>query len=214
MNTLKTGSRGSDVIKLQRALNLYADGIFGKLTEEAVKDFQKSKGLTADGIVGAKTWIALGISDASAGIVKSQRTINELIVHCTASKEGVDLTVDQIRQMHKKNGWSDIGYHYVVYRDGSLHTGRNVDIAGAHCEGHNSHSIGIVYVGGLDSNGKAKDTRTEAQKKTLLSLLRGLKGLYPKAKIMGHRSVWGEDTPAKWKKQCPCFNAVKEYKDI
>jgi len=214
MNTLRKGNKDEDVKVLQRALNLYADGIFGALTEEAVKEFQQSKGLLADGVVGSKTWAALGITNKSSLVKKSKRTIKELIVHCTATKEGVDLTVDQIRQMHRKNGWSDIGYHYVVYRDGSICNGRDVNISGAHCEGHNSTSIGIVYVGGLDKNGKAKDTRTEAQKSSLIRLLSDLKELYPNAKIIGHRSVWGENTPSKWKKQCPCFNAVAEYANI
>lgn len=214
MNTLKVGNRGEEVKTLQKALNLYVDGIFGTLTEESVKAFQLSKDLKADGIVGDKTWAAIGVTDKSVSIIKSKRVIKELIVHCTASQEWVDLTVDQIRSMHKKNGWSDIGYHYVIYRDGSIHNGRNVNISGAHCEGHNSISIGIVYVGGLDKNGKAKDTRTDAQKASLTSLLKNLKKLYPNAKIMGHRSVWGENTPSKWKKQCPCFNAVAEYANL
>lgn len=201
MRTLKKGSKGDDVKQLQRALHLYEDGIFGPLTEEAVKQFQKKYGLVADGIVGPHTW---EIINGNPVYKKSKRSINEIIVHCTASYEGKDMTVEQIRRMHiKERGWSDIGYHYVVYRDGTVHIGRDVNISGAHCTGHNLHSIGVVYVGGLASNGKPKDTRTQAQKDGLLKLLRDLKRMYPKATIHGHREFA--------KKDCPCFDAKKEY---
>ena len=201
MRTLRKGSKGEDVKQLQRALHLYEDGIFGPLTEEAVKQFQKKYGLVADGIVGPHTWELIS---GNPVYKKSKRSINEIIVHCTASYEGKDMTVEQIRRMHiKERGWSDIGYHYVVYRDGTVHIGRDVNISGAHCTGHNLHSIGVVYVGGLASNGKPKDTRTQAQKDGLLKLLRDLKRMYPKATIHGHREFA--------KKDCPCFDAKKEY---
>jgi len=189
------------VVKLQKALKIYPDGIFGRLTEEAVKEFQRTHGLTVDGIVGEKTMAAI---TGDQVLKKSKRYINEIIVHCTASKEGVPLTVEAIRRMHmRERGWSDIGYHYVVSLDGSIHEGRNVDIAGAHCSGHNTHSIGVVYVGGLDKGGKPKDTRTESQKEGLLKLLKELKRLYPKATIHGHREYAN--------KACPCFDAKREY---
>lgn len=201
MKTLKKGSRGDDVKLLQQDLKLYPDGIFGPLTEEAVKQFQTAHGLKADGIVGEKTW-SLILGDAS--LRKSKRSISEIIVHCTASKEGNPLTVADIRRMHiKDRGWSDIGYHYVVYLDGTIHAGRDVNISGAHCKNRNAHSIGVVYVGGLDKNGKPKDTRTAAQKAGLLKLLKDLKRLYPKATIHGHREYAAKD--------CPCFDAKKEY---
>ena len=118
---LKKGSRGDGVKLLQRTLHLYEDGIFGPLTEEAVKEFQKSHGLVADGIVGAKTWAMLA---DLIGLKKSKRSINEIIVHCTASVEGKHFSVEDIRRWHKQRGWSDIGYHYVVYLDGSVHEGQ------------------------------------------------------------------------------------------
>lgn len=133
------------------------------------------------------------------------RTINEIIVHCTATKEGQPITVEQIDKWHKKRGFKCIGYHFVVYLDGSVHTGRDIDIAGAHCTNHNKHSIGVCYVGGLDKNGKAKDTRTEAQKKSLLNLINQLKQDYPKATVHGHREFAN--------KACPCFDAYKEYNE-
>ena len=204
MRILKRGCNGDDVRQLQGFLKIYQDGIFGKLTEEAVKELQTKYGLVADGVVGPNTW---AIIQGDPLYKKSKRSINEIIVHCTASYEGKSMTVADIRKMHiKERGWSDIGYHYVVYIDGSVHEGRDVNISGAHCTGHNTHSIGVVYVGGLDSKGKAKDTRTPAQKTGLLKLLKELKRLYPKATIHGHREYAN--------KACPCFDAKSEYKNL
>ena len=178
MQTLKFGSKGEDVKKLQSYLNLCVDGIFGKMTEESVKQFQKENGLVSDGIVGAKTWDKL--EQLFRGTLKkSTRTINEIILHCSATPEGKDYSVDTIRKWHLQRGFSDIGYHYVVYRDGSIHSGRDVNISGAHCTNHNSKSIGVCYIGGLDFTGKnAKDTRTEEQKKSLVNLVKQLISVY------------------------------------
>ena len=201
----KKGSKGEVVKQIQKALHLYPDGIFGILTEEAIKEFQKVNGLTVDGIVGPKTLAYL----LPLKLKKSKRYINELIVHCSATPEGKDYSVEDIRNDHKKQGWSDIGYHYVIYRDGSVHLGRDVDLVGAHCEGHNANSIGIVYVGGMSADGKKnEDTRTEAQKLALLDLLVKLKKLYPNAEISGHRNY------DKKGKTCPNFDARNEYRDL
>jgi len=82
------------------------------------------------------------------------KTINKLIVHCSATREGQDITVDTIRDWHLKRGWSDIGYHYVVKLDGTIETGRSVELMGAHVKGHNKDSIGICYIGGVEADGK------------------------------------------------------------
>lgn len=205
MQTLRIGSRGNDVKILQRALNLYEDGIFGKLTLERVKEYQKSVGLYPDGIVGDKTWEKL--LNGKSQISVSKRKITEIIVHCTATQEGKNFTVSDITRWHKQRGFSTIGYHYVIYLDGTRHLGRNVNISGAHCENHNSHSIGVCYVGGLASDGKTpKDTRTQAQKTALLALLRELRRIYPMARIYGHRDFAN--------KACPSFDAKREYSTI
>lgn len=238
--TYREGSRGPVVAMIQKAVGCYPDSIWGKLTTEAVKAFQKAHSLTPDGIAGPRTLAAMGIeavtpktgaSSAALSQVtacyggkvltlrKSKRRIDEIIVHCTASREGQEQTVEQIRRDHTTpvskggRGWSDIGYHYVVYLDGTVHEGRNVDVSGAHAEGHNSHSIGVVYVGGVENkpgvaykNLKAKDTRTEAQKASLMALLMDLRKLYPKARIIGHRDVSS--------KACPSFDAKFVYRNI
>lgn len=199
MTTLKIGSKGNEVKILQIRLNLIADGIFGPITQEAVKDFQKKNNLTTDGIVGSTTWAKLGITQT--------RYINEIIVHCSATPEGKDFTVTDIKKWHLARGFSDIGYHYVIYRDGSVHTGRDESKIGAHCTGHNSYSIGVCYIGGCASDGKTpKDTRTDAQKTALVKLLKELKSRYPKATIHGHREYAN--------KACPSFDAKKEYSSI
>ena len=199
--TYKKESHGEMVRQIQKALHLYPDGIFGPLTEERVKQFQKEHGLKVDGIVGPAT-LALLIP---ARLKKSRRTINEIIIHCTATPEGRECSVDEIRQWHKARGFSDIGYHYVIHLDGRVEEGRNVDIAGAHCTGHNANSIGVVYVGGCGKDGKApKDTRTEAQKSALANLLIDLRKLYPRATIHGHRDFAN--------KACPSFDATHEYR--
>lgn len=200
MVILRKGSRGNDVIDLQTKLNLQVDGIFGPITEEAVKEFQKANGIVADGIVGPETYSKLGS-------ISNRRNIKEIIVHCSATPEGKDFTVEQIKQWHLQRGFSDIGYHYVIYRDGSLHKGREDSVIGAHCTGHNSYSIGVCYIGGVEKDGKTpKDTRTEAQKKALVELLKKLKVEYPKARIYPHYKFAS--------KACPSFNAEEEYKDI
>lgn len=134
------------------------------------------------------------------------RKINEIIVHCTATQDGKNIKVEDINRWHKQRGWNMIGYHYVVYLDGSVHVGRSEEQIGAHCLKHNTNSIGVVYVGGLDANGNPKDTRTEAQKQGLRKLLTELKRKYPKAVIRGHRDFAA--------KACPSFDATREYKDI
>ena len=203
---LTKGSRGELVKRLQAALNLAQDGIFGAITEEAVKAFQKAHGLVPDGIVGEKTWAIIVPNESSLRV--SRRTINRIIVHCTATPEGRVETVESIRRMHKAKGWADIGYHYLIGLNGERWNGRNVNLVGAHCEGYNANSIGVCYVGGCDKNMKAKDTRTDKQKAALIALLKDLRKLYPKAKIVSHRDLERKG------KACPSFDATNEYKNI
>lgn len=82
------------------------------------------------------------------------REIDDIIIHCTATPAGRPHTVEDVRQWHRQRGWQDIGYHYLVYLDGSIHRGRPEEQEGAHCYGHNAHSIGVAYVGGLSQDGK------------------------------------------------------------
>lgn len=127
------------------------------------------------------------------------RKITKLIIHCSATPEGRDYTVADIDRWHRARGFKGIGYHYVIYRDGSVHPGRAVEVIGAHCTGQNADSIGICYIGGLAADGKtAKDTRTPAQKEALRNLVAELKAKYPGVTVHGHREFAN--------KACPCFD--------
>jgi len=135
------------------------------------------------------------------------REITEVIVHCSATPEGRDVSTETIRGWHTEgNGWSDIGYHCVVELDGKVCAGRDEERSGAHAKGHNKKSIGVCYVGGVDADQNPKDTRTDAQKESLKNLLKELIGRYPRAKIYGHRDFSD--------KACPSFDAKAEYADL
>ena len=131
------------------------------------------------------------------------RTIFEIIIHCTATKPLAHINVNDVRRWHQQRGFNDIGYHYLVLVDGTVETGRPLSAIGAHCKGHNAHSIGICYVGGLNDKGKPADTRTPAQREAMRSLLISLKHRFPDATIHGHRDFAA--------KACPCFDATAEY---
>lgn len=221
MNTIKNGSQGADVKTLQTALNKYGyglsvDGIFGAKTEVAVINFQKAKGLSVDGIVGPKTWSALGFSTADE--INSARTINKIIVHCAATPEGRDYTSQQVSDWHKARNFSYyidaktgkkmyVGYHYLIHLDGTIEACRPESVRGCHVSGYNANSIGICYIGGVAADGKTpKDTRTAAQKESLLKLLKELKRKYPASTIHGHREFAA--------KACPSFDARTEYKNL
>ena len=134
------------------------------------------------------------------------RRIDTIIVHCTATKAMRHFNVNDVRRWHIQRGFSDIGYHYLVLVDGTIEAGRPLSIAGAHCQGHNAHSIGVCYVGGLNSKGAPADTRTPAQRKALRTLLKSLKNQFPNATIHGHRDFAA--------KACPCFDATSEYANL
>ena len=136
------------------------------------------------------------------------RQIKEIIVHCSATREGQDIPVDTIKDWHVNGrGWSDIGYHFYIDIKGDIHKGRDISRIGAHCSGHNRNSIGICYCGGVEQDGRTpKDTRTEEQKQGLLHVLKTLKAMYPAATIYSHNEFAN--------KACPSFNATDEYKDL
>lgn len=131
------------------------------------------------------------------------RTISEIIIHCSATVEGKDFSVKDIDHWHKLRGFKMVGYHYVIRLDGTIEQGRPLEMIGAHCTGHNAHSIGICYIGGLDKSGRPKDTRTQAQKDVLWSLVKSLLKKYPRATVHGHNEFAN--------KACPCFEVAKEF---
>ena len=136
------------------------------------------------------------------------RTITLIVIHCSAVRPGQRSSAKDINNWHHDRGFQNgIGYHYVVRRDGTIELGRPLEMIGAHVVGHNRHSIGICYEGGLNSAGEPEDTRTPEQKVTLRKLLEELHRKFPKALIVGHRDL----NPGK---RCPCFDVQKEYRDL
>lgn len=135
------------------------------------------------------------------------RKIEFIVIHCTATPQSA--SVESIQRYWRQNlGWKNPGYHLIVKPDGSyVRLAPDATICNG-VKNYNSVSIHISYIGGVDSKMKAKDTRTEAQKKTLLTLVRTMKSRYPNAKVQGHR-----DFP-RVAKDCPSFNAKKEYENV
>ena len=132
------------------------------------------------------------------------RNITKIIIHCSATPQGVHYTLADIDRWHRARGWRGCGYHYLILLDGTIQQGRPLEQEGAHCQGHNAHSIGICYIGGLVSSGKPQDTRTPEQRDMLWSLVKSLKKRFPSATIHGHNEFAS--------KSCPCFNVQEEFR--
>lgn len=147
---------------------------------------------------------------------QTMREIDTIVIHCSATKEGEHYTAADIDKWHRNRTppFTQIGYHYVILLDGTLEVGRDEAVVGAHVQGHNKRSIGICYIGGLDADGKPKDTRTTAQLETMATVVKFLQLKYPKATVKGHRDL-SPDTdgdgvvePHEWLKDCPCFDVT------
>ena len=146
------------------------------------------------------------------------RTIKYIAVHCTASHQS--MTIEGLKQEFKRKGWVNPGYHYVVFPDGKITQLLDEDKISNGVKGFNSVSVNVAYIGGIDTNGKPIDNRTEEQKQSLRSLLKMLHKKYPAAVIQGHRDFSpdlnrdGRITSNEYIKACPCFDAKAEYADI
>jgi N-acetyl-anhydromuramyl-L-alanine amidase AmpD len=134
------------------------------------------------------------------------RDVQVIVVHCTDTPPTMDIGVEEIRRWHvEENGWTDIGYHYVIRRDGTVEEGRPLARPGAHAKGFNHNSVGIAYVGGKGKNGGRQDNRTRAQTESLFRLIQDLQERFPGAGLIGHRDLKGV------KKACPCFDVREWY---
>ena len=132
------------------------------------------------------------------------RHLDKIILHCSATREGQHITVETIRQWHLKRGWRDIGYHYVIYIDGSVHEGRPIEQVGAHTKGQNTGSIGICYVGGVEKDGKTpKDTLNELQETAMVNLIKALREEYWDMTLHGHNEYAA--------KACPSFKVYEKF---
>lgn len=152
--------------------------------------------------------------------VTPRSTTTGIAIHCTATREGRSYDATIIDEWHRNLGWAGIGYHYVIHLDGSIEAGRPEGAVGSHIAGHNSNTVAVVYVGGLDAQGRPKDTRTFEQKAAMAQLVRHLAAKYRKTlkKIGGHRD-WSPDKDGdgiiekhEWLKDCPCFDVSQWIK--
>lgn len=128
------------------------------------------------------------------------REITRIIVHCSDTPASMDIGVDEIRKWHKEKGWSDIGYHFVIRRNGTIETGRPIEIPGAHVKGHNHDSIGICLIGG----GGGKFDFTQCQFSSLTALIEVID---PFGKMTLH--AHNEYSP----KSCPAFSVKEWFRD-
>lgn len=146
------------------------------------------------------------------------KTIDTIVIHCSATRAGMDVRASDIDKWHRERGFACIGYNYVIDLDGTVEEGRPLTMNGAHCKGYNDHSVGICYIGGLDAFGGPFDTRTRAQKAAMHELVQQLMDKYPTiVRIIGHRDAStdlngdGKITQDEWIKACPCFEVSAEF---
>lgn len=134
------------------------------------------------------------------------RVINEIIIHCSATKPSMNIGADWIREVHiNEKGYNDIGYHFVIRRNGAVEDGRQVHLIGAHCLKHNSKTIGICLTGGISNTGRAEDNFTPEQFESTQLLINALVEQFPGIKkLSGHKDYAN--------KACPCFNVREKLK--
>ena len=146
------------------------------------------------------------LSEVEQGIEMPADSVSYIIIHCSATRETQDYTPEQLKRDHMARGFIDVGYHFYIRKDGTVTQHRKLNEVGAHCRPFNRCSIGVCYEGGLDANGKPKDTRILKQRASLVGLILDLKQKFPKAKIRGHNEM-----PGAVPKACPCFVPSKEF---
>ncbi len=206
------------VIAFQQAVGLVPDGKAGRQTQAALKQtiapvkpgkVEPDKSAMLRPLAPAEgaaypEGAAPPPNLATLRLLDTVRPVREIIWHCTATAEGKDYSIADIRAWHKARGFSDIGYHYVIQRNGRIDIGRPIGQIGAHVEGHNSDTIGCSYIGGVAADGKTpKDTRTPAQRASMLWLTRELKRKFPKiSRVSGHNQYAA--------KACPSFDVRKD----
>ena len=135
------------------------------------------------------------------------RAIKKIIIHAAATPPSMDVGVEEITQWHKARGFSTVGYHAVIRRDGQVESGRPIEITGAHAKGFNAFSIGVCLVGGINKWNEPEFNFTRHQLASLDALIESYKQEYHDAEVMGHRDLPGVT------KACPCFNARAWHED-
>ena len=167
----------------------------------------KAKKQKTVGSVAKKRFISQAEIDAN------KRNIKFIVIHCAATPPSMDVGRERIKKWHLARGFSDVGYHLIIKRNGSIDRGRDLDgdglvleEVGAHAKGFNSRSIGICWVGGVQEEDKRtpEDNRTPKQLFTMEKLVRELVAIYPEAEVLGHRDFSNVN------KSCPSFD-VREW---
>lgn len=130
---------------------------------------------------------------------KKRGSTDHIVIHCSATKPTMDIGVRDIRMWHKQQGWLDVGYHFIIKRDGTIEEGRPVDVVGSHVKNHNSNSVGVCLVGGVDDKMKPEANFTDAQWAALDVKVLELRKLYPNASVKGHNEFDAG-------KACPSFS--------
>lgn len=190
---------------IQRHVGAGEDGIYGNNTADKLI---AKLGLTAPPVETGSVVKGTGVA------------IKRVFLHCTATREGQDVDAATIKKWHLAQGWKDIGYHFVIRLDGTIEIGRPENVVGSHVAGFNTGSIGIVYVGGLDAQGKGKDTRTDAQKASMAKLCKDLDRAYAHPRFLGHRDASpdkdgdGIIEKHEWLKECPCFDVASWWASV
>ena len=127
-----------------------------------------------------------------------------IVVHCAATKASMDIGLTEIRKWHVQgNGWRDVGYHYIIRRNGEVELGRSIRDTGAHAAGYNHKSVGLCMVGGMAEDNSAENNFTPHQWVALIMEVKKLSETYPDAKIIGHNEIS--------EKECPSFD-VQQWK--
>lgn len=130
-----------------------------------------------------------------------RKTTSLIVIHCAATRPSMDVGIREIRQWHKARGFLDVGYHFIIRRDGTVEAGRDQEQVGAHAKGHNSTSVSVCLVGGVDDKLKPEDNFTDEQWVTLAHVVKSLQADYPEAKVVGHTDL---DSG----KACPSFKVA------
>lgn len=138
---------------------------------------------------------------------KTRPATTLIVVHCAATKASMDIGVREIRQWHVQQGWLDVGYHFVIRRNGTVEDGRPHSVIGSHVRGYNSTALGICLAGGIDDKGKPENNFTPEQFNSLKLLLLAQKRVYPTAKIVGHTNLASG-------KACPSFDVADWLKTV
>lgn len=133
-------------------------------------------------------------------------TIPGIVIHCSSTIEGVWFDIEDVDVWHKQRGWKGCGYHFVIGLNGDIWQGRAVGEMGAHAKGYNDW-VGVCYIGGLDSTGKAADTRTPSQRRSMAELVHAFHMVFGQIAVVGHRDLPGV------KKACPCFDVKSEFEE-